>query len=128
LAQQSKGLGRGPEVSEEAVPYLASSVSVVRAEAGLWAGRQRSGRRVGAGAGKSVLLRRLRRGLCPGRCGAVAAPRAAEGAESGRGAEMGVVLCSRDVALSWQGRSRVEDIRILVSHSRGLAAFVCQRE
>lgn len=42
LARWSKGLGRDPEAFEEAVPYLASSVSVsgVWAETGLWAGKK----------------------------------------------------------------------------------------
>lgn len=39
LSRQNKGPGRDPEAFGGAVPYPASSISDVRAETGLWAGK-----------------------------------------------------------------------------------------
>lgn len=39
LSRRNKGPGRDPEAFGGAVPYLASSISDVRAETGLWAGK-----------------------------------------------------------------------------------------
>lgn len=123
LVQQNKGLGRDPKAFEETV-LLASSVCLW-SETGLWGKAEHW---QGLVWGKKCFS--VQRRLCPGRCGVVTAPWASGGAERGFGAEVSAVLYSQ--AGTWpfsrQGHSRVGNIRVWVSASHGLAAFVCHGE
>lgn len=62
------------------------------------------------------------------RAGAGLSPLQRERVGFGSRNECCALFTNRDVAFSWQGHSRVENVGILVSASHGLAAFVCHRE
>lgn len=132
LARWSKGLGRDPAAFEEAAPYLASSVSDVWAETGLWAGKKWNIGGVWYGGKKKKRCFALQpaRRVVPRQVRGCQRSHCFRGSGVGFGSrnECCALFTNQDVAFSWQGRSRVENVGILVSASHGLAAFVCHRE
>lgn len=137
LGMVEQGAGQRSAAFEEAAPYLPSSVSVsdVWAETGLWAGKKWNIGRVWYGGEKKkkkrcFALQPARRAV-PARAGAGLSPLPVlQGERVGFGSrnECCALFTNRDVAFSWQGHSRVENVGILVSASHGRAAFVCHRE